>query len=120
MLPLTVVKYFNVFEDALSGLFSRTIVLIINQFGFQGFEKGFCDIDAKQYLQISSYYNESNGGYVFSWPYDYNVITGVFHPILNTVMMQPALSSHHQPRLLTYPKACIPMTRSNVKMGLQA
>ena len=43
MLPLTVVKYFNVFENALSGLFSRTIVLIINQFGFQGFEKGFCD-----------------------------------------------------------------------------
>ncbi len=28
------------------------------------------DIDAKQYLQLTSYYNETEAGYVSTWPYD--------------------------------------------------
>jgi len=43
VLPFPVVKHFNVFKQAVSGLFPRSIVFSIHQFGFQGFEKGFCD-----------------------------------------------------------------------------
>ncbi len=38
------------------------------------------DINAKQYLQLSSFYNESTGGYAYTWPYDYNVLTATFTP----------------------------------------
>ena len=32
------------------------------------------DIDAKQYLQFSAFYNESNGGYALTWPYNVTTI----------------------------------------------
>lgn len=32
------------------------------------------DIDAKQYIQLSSFYNESNGGYALTWPYNVSSI----------------------------------------------
>jgi len=41
VLPFPGVKYFNVFEETLSGLFPCSIVFSVHQFGFQGFEKGF-------------------------------------------------------------------------------
>jgi hypothetical protein len=39
-LPFTAVKFFNVFKQAVSGLFLRSIVFSTNQFSFHGFEKG--------------------------------------------------------------------------------
>ncbi|MBM3423431.1 MAG: TonB-dependent receptor [Chlorobi bacterium] len=38
------------------------------------------DIDAKQYLQLSAFYNETEGGYAYTWPYDATVQTGTFIP----------------------------------------
>ena len=38
------------------------------------------DIDAKQYLQLSAFYNETEGGYAYTWPYDATVATGTFIP----------------------------------------
>jgi iron complex outermembrane recepter protein len=43
------------------------------------------DIDAKQYLQLTSFYNETDAGYVSTWPYDVNftppsTISYVPHP----------------------------------------
>ncbi len=39
------------------------------------------DIDSKQYIQLSSFYNKSNGGYAYSMPYDfYAVPTPTFTP----------------------------------------
>lgn len=38
------------------------------------------DIDAKQYLQLSAFYNETEGGYAYTWPYDATVLTGTFIP----------------------------------------
>ena len=43
MLPFPVVKDLNIFKQAVSGLFSSSVVFSINQFGFQGFEKGLCN-----------------------------------------------------------------------------
>ena len=43
MLPFPVVKHFNIFKQAMSGLFSRSVVFRIHQFCFKGFEKGFGD-----------------------------------------------------------------------------
>ena len=33
------------------------------------------DIDSKQYLQLTSFYNQSTGGYAQTWPYDLTAIT---------------------------------------------
>ena len=39
------------------------------------------DINAKQYLQVTAFYNETNGGYAYSMPYDfYAVPTPTFTP----------------------------------------
>jgi len=38
------------------------------------------DIDAKQYIQLSAFYNESEGGYAYQWPYDATISTGTFIP----------------------------------------
>jgi iron complex outermembrane recepter protein len=32
------------------------------------------DIDSKQYIQLSSFYNETNGGYATTWPYNVTTI----------------------------------------------
>ncbi len=34
------------------------------------------DIDSDQYIQLSSFYNESRGGYTTIWPYDIEFVTG--------------------------------------------
>jgi len=39
------------------------------------------DIDAKQYLQLSAFYNESNGGYAMTWPYTITGIDAVTGPV---------------------------------------
>ncbi len=41
------------------------------------------DIDAKQYLQISSFYNETNGGYAYNWPYQATGVPNNFTTIPN-------------------------------------
>jgi iron complex outermembrane recepter protein len=38
------------------------------------------DINAKQYILLSAFYNETNGGYALTWPYDATVITSAFDP----------------------------------------
>ena len=38
------------------------------------------DIDAKQYLQLTSYYNQTSGGYAYSMPYDATISTQTFTP----------------------------------------
>jgi iron complex outermembrane receptor protein len=38
------------------------------------------DINAKQYLQLSSFYNETVGGYALTWPYDATIVTQTFIP----------------------------------------
>jgi iron complex outermembrane receptor protein len=41
------------------------------------------DIDAKQYLQLSAFYNETNGGYASTWPYEIVSLTqtgAVYNP----------------------------------------
>ncbi|MBF0585787.1 TonB-dependent receptor [Prosthecochloris sp. N3] len=38
------------------------------------------DIDANQYLQLTSYYNETEAGYVSTWPYDLVGMSFVPHP----------------------------------------
>ena len=38
------------------------------------------EIDAKQYIQISTFYNETNGGYALTWPYNVTTI-GPLGPI---------------------------------------
>ncbi|MEI8031851.1 MAG: TonB-dependent receptor [Chlorobiaceae bacterium] len=35
------------------------------------------DIDSKQYIQLSSFYNKSNGGYAYSMPYDFYPLPSV-------------------------------------------
>ncbi len=39
------------------------------------------DIDAKQYIQLSTFYNETNGGYALTWPYTITGISPVTGPI---------------------------------------
>ena len=41
------------------------------------------DIDAKQYLQISSFYNETVGGYAYNWPYQATGVPTNFTTIPN-------------------------------------
>ena len=41
------------------------------------------DIDAKQYLQVSSFYNKTNGGYAYSMPYEATVFPTTFTPYPN-------------------------------------
>lgn len=41
MLALSIVKKFNVFKNALSGLYSCLVIFMIDKFIFQGFEKTF-------------------------------------------------------------------------------
>ncbi len=38
------------------------------------------DINAKQYLLLSAFYNETNGGYALTWPYDATISTNTFTP----------------------------------------
>ena len=41
------------------------------------------DIDAKQYLQVSSFYSETVGGYAYSWPYQATGVPNNFTTIEN-------------------------------------
>ena len=41
------------------------------------------DIDAKQYIQVSAFYNESSGGYAYQWPY--NVATSFGQPTITPI-----------------------------------
>jgi iron complex outermembrane receptor protein len=43
------------------------------------------DIDAKQYLQLSSSYSETNAGYVSTWPYNINVSFFTTPPSINYI-----------------------------------
>ena len=38
------------------------------------------DIDAKQYIQISAFYNQTEGGYAYNWPYDLSAATQTYVP----------------------------------------
>ena len=38
------------------------------------------DIDSKQYIQLSSYYNETKGGYPTTWSFDFDFTSGLYTP----------------------------------------
>ena len=38
------------------------------------------DINAKQYIQISAFYNQTEGGYAYNWPYDLSGATQTYVP----------------------------------------
>jgi len=40
------------------------------------------DIDAKQYLQLSAFYNESSGGYAYQMPYNTDFTMTMFGPVI--------------------------------------
>jgi iron complex outermembrane receptor protein len=41
------------------------------------------DIDSRQYIQLSSFYNATVGGYAYQWPYNATIMTSTFTPILD-------------------------------------
>ncbi|AAM73172.1 MAG TPA: TonB-dependent receptor [Chlorobaculum sp.] len=41
------------------------------------------DIDSRQYLQLTSFYNSTVGGYAYQWPYNATISTSTFTPILD-------------------------------------
>ena len=51
------------------------------------------EIDAKQYLVLSSFYNESNGGYAYAWPYNNAIyVAPGFTSVSNTQTPIPNVS----------------------------
>ncbi|RXK89431.1 TonB-dependent receptor [Chlorobaculum sp. 24CR] len=41
------------------------------------------DIDSRQYIQLSSFYNSTVGGYAYQWPYNFTASTSTFTPLLD-------------------------------------